>query len=91
MELPDIEPSADLLARAIAELFDFKFADLVSQRLPRHGDVTIDLVDDVILRLRCVIHKVGNRALSVPLHVMHSGINHQADGAPHFVSKLAEL
>ena len=81
MEFADVEILSDLAPRAIAQFFDFKFADLVGQRLTRHRDVTIDLVHDVILGLRRVLHEEIDRALPVPFHLMHSRVDDEADRA----------
>src|SRR5262245_6953323 len=45
VKVPDIEPSAELLFRAAAQLGDFQLTHLIGERLAGPADVTIDFSD----------------------------------------------
>ena len=91
MEFADIEAITDLAPGAFSELLDFQFTDFVGERLARHRNVTIDFIDNVILKFRVVLHEIIDRLLPIPLHRMHPGIHDEPHRAPHLISQLAEL
>src|SRR4051794_30716919 len=44
VEFSNIESFAELAPGAVAEFFDFQFADFVGERLAGHRNVTVDLI-----------------------------------------------
>src|ERR1035437_4431660 len=66
MEVTQVEPAAQLRARAVAQFEDLQLADLVRGRLTGISDVAVDLIHHVELRLRCVVEEVRDRAVARP-------------------------
>src|ERR1700761_9074423 len=58
VERAQIEARAEPRPRALAQLDDLELTELVRRRLSGVGDVAVDLVDDVELRLRGVVVEV---------------------------------
>ena len=90
VEVLDLELVPELLLRLVAEAKDFRFSDHVSEGLPRHDEVAIDLVRRLFLGERGVLEEEFQRLLAVPFQSVHPRIHHQARGAPGLVAEHAE-
>ena len=64
---------------------DLELTDLIGQRLSRHHDVAVDLVDDVVLRLGCVVLEEIDGLLPRPSLVVEARVDDQPHGTPHVV------
>src|SRR5579884_3784708 len=85
VEGADVEPAAQGALGPAAQLADLELADLVRQRLAGVGDVAVDLVGDVELRLRGVGEEIVDRALARPALRVDPGVDDQPDRSPHLV------
>src|SRR5258708_11171755 len=73
----EVKSTAKLLARVGAQLLDLHLAYLVGQRLSRPGNVAVDFVHDVQLRLGSVVHEVTYGLVALPVFGRHAGIHTQ--------------
>jgi len=91
VERPQVEVLAEGGLGLRPHLHDPELTDLVGQRLPRHRDVAIDLVDDVQLRLGRVLPEVGDRPLPVPALGVNPGVHHQPGRAQNLSLQPAQV
>ena len=90
MEFTQVEFVAQGLLSAPAQFLDLEFTELVGRGLARIGDVTIYLGNHVLLCETGVRHHVIDGLLAGPALGMHTGVHHQAHGAPDLVDQAAK-
>ena len=91
MEGLDVELRAKFLFGFCPQLHDADFTKFVRQRLRRPRDVAVNFGRHFVFAERGVVAQVGQRLVASPAHVMHTGVDHQSAGAPHFVGEPAEI
>jgi hypothetical protein len=91
MEGPYIEAGPELFLGVGPQLADLQLANLVDPSTARPGDVAVDLGLDDVVGPGGVGFSIVDRLLASPAEGVQAGVDHQADGPPDFVGKLAEM
>src|SRR4029077_738479 len=91
VKCPNVIFAAELGERAVAQFQNFKLAEFVRKCLRGNGDVAIGFgLHARLVFVRVRVEKVDH-LLARPMLVMHAGIEHQADGAQHFIRQAAVI
>ena len=88
MKIADIELRAEFLLRFRTELTDAKLAQLVGERLRRHGDVAVNFQNRLFRRVR---GEVVDGLLPRPAELVNSGVDDQAHGPKALAGQLPAL
>jgi xanthosine utilization system XapX-like protein len=91
VELAHVELRAQFLLGLGAQLLDLQLADLVSQRLPRPGDVALRLGGGLGIALGRVVAHVLDHLLARPALAVQARVGDQADRTPQLVLQVAEV
>src|SRR4051794_35013147 len=83
MEVANTEIVTECRFRASPKAAKPEVAQLVSERLARHADVTIHFCCQGFERHRHVLAEKGDRLIATPLLRVYTGIEYQPHGAPH--------
>ena len=91
VERAHVELGPERLLRLSAQLPDLQLPHLVAERLPRPGDVAVDLGPDLVEREGRVRFEVVDRLRARPALRVDAGVHDQPAGAPHLVGQAAEV
>ena len=82
VERPDVERGSERVLGLRPEREDLALAELVGQRLARHREVAVDLVDDVVLGERGVIDHEVDRLVAAPAERVDPGVDDEPARPP---------
>jgi superoxide dismutase, Cu-Zn family len=88
VERAHVKRGPQLGAGSLAQFGDLELPDFVSESLSGPGDIPVDFIFRIRFRARNPVAIICERLFAGPAFGVHAGVDHQADGAQHFVRQM---